>query len=56
MSFLLDTNVISELTRKHPNPKVVAWLQSGLRGGVSLVHSNRLLPFLGYWGMAFSYQ
>lgn len=35
---------------------LVAWLQSGLRGGVSLVHSNRLLPFLGYWGMAFSYQ
>jgi len=28
VSFLLDTNIISELTRKRPNPKVIAWLQS----------------------------
>lgn len=25
MSYLLDTNVISELVRPHPEPKVVAW-------------------------------
>jgi ethanolaminephosphotransferase len=30
---------------------LVFWLQSGVRGGVPLVHSSRLLPFLGYWGM-----
>ena len=28
MSFLLDTNVVSELTKVRPNPKVVAWLGS----------------------------
>jgi predicted nucleic acid-binding protein len=28
LSFLLDTNVISELTRKRPSAKVVGWLQS----------------------------
>jgi len=28
VSFLLDTNVVSELTRKRPSPKVLAWLQS----------------------------
>lgn len=26
MSWLVDTNVISELSRKAPNPKVAAWL------------------------------
>jgi toxin FitB len=26
MSFLLDTNVVSESTKPHPNPGVVAWL------------------------------
>lgn len=26
MIFLLDTNVLSETTRKHPEPKVIAWL------------------------------
>lgn len=31
---------------------LVLWLQSGLRGGVSLVHDARVLPFLLYWGMA----
>ncbi len=30
---------------------LVIWLQAELRGGVSLVHDARLLPFLGYWGM-----
>ncbi|ORY24123.1 hypothetical protein BCR39DRAFT_547721 [Naematelia encephala] len=35
---------------------LVFWLQAELRGGVSLVHDARLLPFLGYWGMSFSYQ
>jgi tRNA(fMet)-specific endonuclease VapC len=28
MSYVLDTNVISELIAKHPDPKVVAWLDS----------------------------
>jgi toxin FitB len=28
VSFLLDTNVVSELTRKRPSPKVLGWLQS----------------------------
>ncbi|WRT65238.1 uncharacterized protein IL334_002181 [Kwoniella shivajii] len=35
---------------------LVVWLHAELRGGVSLVHDGRLLPFIGYWGMAFSYQ
>jgi toxin FitB len=26
MKYLVDTNVISELIARHPNPKVVAWL------------------------------
>ena len=26
MSFLLDTNVVSEWMKPHPNPGVVAWL------------------------------
>ena len=25
MSFLLDTNIVSELTRRKPNPGVIAW-------------------------------
>lgn len=28
MSYLIDTNVLSELKRKKPNPKVVEWLES----------------------------
>lgn len=28
MSYLLDTNVISELVAKRPNKKVVAWVRS----------------------------
>ena len=28
MSFLLDTNVVSELTKARPNPKVITWLGS----------------------------
>lgn len=28
MSWLLDTNVVSELYRKRPNPKVVAWIDA----------------------------
>ena len=27
MSFLLDTNVVSEWTKPHPNPGVIEWLQ-----------------------------
>jgi hypothetical protein len=32
---------------------LVAWLQAEIRGGVSIVHDARLLPFLGYWGMSY---
>jgi toxin FitB len=28
LSFLLDTNVISEFAKAKPNPKVIAWLES----------------------------
>ena len=28
MSFLLDTNVVSEWTKPHPNPGVVEWLET----------------------------
>ena len=28
MSYLIDTNVLSELRRKQPDPKVVAWMQA----------------------------
>lgn len=28
MSYLIDTNVLSELRRKQPDPKVVAWMQT----------------------------
>jgi predicted nucleic acid-binding protein len=28
MSFLLDTNVLSEAKQKHPDPKVLSWLAS----------------------------
>lgn len=34
MSFLLDTNVISEMTRKRPEPRVQTWLES--RGAETL--------------------
>jgi toxin FitB len=27
LSYLIDTNVLSELRRKQPDPKVVAWMQ-----------------------------
>ena len=28
MSYLIDTNVLSELHRKQPDPQVVTWLQA----------------------------
>ena len=27
MSYLLDTNTVSELSKEKPNPKVVAWIR-----------------------------
>ena len=30
MSYLIDTNVLSELRRKQPDPQVVAWMQARL--------------------------
>jgi len=35
---------------------LVLWLQAGVRGGQEMIQSSRLLPFIGYWGMSFSYQ
>ena len=36
MSYLIDTNVLSELRRKLPDPKVVAWLQARPRPALYL--------------------
>lgn len=36
MAFLLDTNVISEIHKPRPNPRVVAWLASVPRNSVYL--------------------
>jgi ethanolaminephosphotransferase len=35
---------------------LVVWLHAERVDGVSIVHDARLLPFLGYWGMAAAYQ
>ncbi len=36
MSYLIDTNVLSELRRKQPEPKVVAWMQARPRQSLFL--------------------
>lgn len=36
MSYLIDTNVLSELRRKQPAPRVVAWLQARPRQSLYL--------------------
>lgn len=36
MSYLLDTNVVSEVRRPHPAPQVVAWVASVPRGKLFL--------------------
>lgn len=36
MSYLIDTNVLSELRRKAPDPRVVAWLQERPRQSLFL--------------------
>lgn len=36
MSYLIDTNVLSELRRKQPDPRVVAWLQERPRQALYL--------------------
>ena len=36
MSYLIDTNVLSELRRKQPDPRVVAWLQERPRQSLYL--------------------
>lgn len=36
MSYLIDTNVLSELRRKQPDPKVVAWMQDRPRQSLFL--------------------
>ena len=36
MSYLIDTNVLSELRRKQPDPNVVAWMQARPRQSLFL--------------------
>ena len=36
MSYLIDTNVLSELRRRDPDPRVVAWLQQRPRQALFL--------------------
>ena len=36
MSYLIDTNVLSELRRKRPDPRVVSWLQARPRQSLFL--------------------
>ena len=36
MSYLIDTNVLSELRRKQPDPQVVAWMQARPRQSLYL--------------------
>lgn len=36
MSYLIDTNVLSELRRKQPDPQVVAWMQDRPRQSLYL--------------------
>ena len=36
MSYLIDTNVLSELRRKQPDPAVVAWMQARPRASLYL--------------------
>jgi predicted nucleic acid-binding protein len=42
MSFLVDTNVISELTRRRPNAAVLAWSQSVAVHHVSAISVDEL--------------
>ena len=36
MSYLIDTNVLSELRRKQPDARVVAWMQTRPRSALYL--------------------
>lgn len=63
MSYLLDTNVVSEWVKPQPNPHVVAWLQevdedrvflsvaslAEIRRGVELMPSGRRRESLAHW-------
>jgi len=63
MSFLLDTNVVSEATKPHPNPGVAAWLAgvdeesvflsvitlTELRYGVERLAPGRRRKLLEHW-------
>ncbi|RST85501.1 type II toxin-antitoxin system VapC family toxin [Aquibium carbonis] len=37
--FLLDTNVLSELSRSSPNPRVVTWIESAPEGSLAMSFS-----------------
>lgn len=37
--FLLDTNVLSELSREKPNPRVVTWIESAPEGSLAMSFS-----------------
>ena len=39
MSYLIDTNVLSELRRKQPDARVMSWMQARL-----MAHAGRPLP------------
>ena len=63
MSFLLDTNVLSEVVRKKPNPQVLAWFEATpsealyisvltlgeLRRGIEAVQGKAHHEKLRYW-------
>lgn len=63
MSFLLDTNVISEWVKPQPNPRVVAWLEqidedrvflsvaslAEIRRGIDLMPSGKRRDRLASW-------
>lgn len=65
MSFLLDTNVLSEWVKPQPNPQVVAWLRdvdedrvflsvaslAEIRRGVELMPPGKRRDLLGSWLM-----
>lgn len=40
MSYLIDTNIVSELVRREPNPSVLAWAETV--NSVSLTAGNGL--------------
>ena len=44
MSYLIDTNVLSELRRKQPDPNVAAWMQALVEDFIAAVDAARSKP------------